>query len=353
MADVEVEPSPPGTLTAGTAQSQGATLSAQLSSSSTNNGRNFFPRALRNSPGLRPTDDGNGIQGVRMEVFSLRLPTPGTTMTRRIPELDTLLFRVGNPGRYQFLAFLTLSLTCLVIAPNNLAILFWGEEPTEYRCTDDTPAVENLLRWDNGTMTASYEEYLRWSVEDGRWNSSDVRQCTVEMRVPEAGYSERYYCRNWTFPGEEDATLVTDFHLVCRDRWRVNLATTIYFLGLLVGALLFGFLADHYGRRVVILISGSAAVIFGVGTSFSRNYAAFIVLRFLLGILLQGMQIAFILTVEWLPVVKRSFFGTLSQLIWSVGVMFLAFLGYLFPNWNDLQLAMSLVGLLLVMTYFL
>ena len=54
-----------------------------------------------------------------------------------------------------------------------------------------------------------------------------------------------------------------------------------------MGALIFGYLSDYYGRRVVILISLSAAVILGVGTSFALSYSAFVALRFFLGLALQ------------------------------------------------------------------
>ncbi|GAV05271.1 hypothetical protein RvY_15427-1 [Ramazzottius varieornatus] len=120
----------------------------------------------------------------------------------------------------------------------------------------------------------------------------------------------------------------------------------------MIGAPLFGYLSDYYGRRVVILISLSAAVILGVGTSFALSYSAFVALRFFLGLALQGTQVCFVLLVEWLPVNKRSLYGVLSQWIWAASVMFLALLGFIFPNWNDLQLAISLIALLLVMAYF-
>lgn len=74
---------------------------------------------------------------------------------------------------------------------------------------------------------------------------------------------------------------------MCDNAYKSDLATTIYFCGVTVSGLLFGFLADKYGRRPVVgftLVSSGAV---GVAIVIFRNYVAFVVLRFLLGFLIQ------------------------------------------------------------------
>lgn len=54
------------------------------------------------------------------------------------------------------------------------------------------------------------------------------------------------------------------------------------------GALLFGILADKYGRRRVILISAVLNTIFGMLTGFAPNYYWILLARTLVGFALSG-----------------------------------------------------------------
>jgi hypothetical protein len=55
----------------------------------------------------------------------------------------------------------------------------------------------------------------------------------------------------------------------------------------MVGGLLFGYLADKYGRKPVMLVTLYLPILIGLGIAFSNNYYLFVALRFLMGMLLQ------------------------------------------------------------------
>ena len=65
------------------------------------------------------------------------------------------------------------------------------------------------------------------------------------------------------------------------------MATTIYFGGVMLGGLVFGDLADRWGRRPVLLVTILASLVLGVATAFSVSYNMFVALRFLQGVLMQ------------------------------------------------------------------
>ena len=75
--------------------------------------------------------------------------------------------------------------------------------------------------------------------------------------------------------------------LVCDQKYLSSLATTIYFCGVMVGGVLFGHLADKFGRKPVMLTCIYMPVIVGVATAFSPWYSIFVGLRFIQGILMQ------------------------------------------------------------------
>lgn len=74
---------------------------------------------------------------------------------------------------------------------------------------------------------------------------------------------------------------------MCDDSYKANLATTMYFCGVLLGGLVFGTLSDKFGRRPVLLICLFSPSVVGLLLFLIDNYVAFVVLRFILGVLLQ------------------------------------------------------------------
>ena len=74
---------------------------------------------------------------------------------------------------------------------------------------------------------------------------------------------------------------------MCDSKRLASLATTIYFSGVMMGGLLFGFMSDCVGRRPVLLVTLYLPVVVGVGTAFAPSYLIFVLLRFVQGVLLQ------------------------------------------------------------------
>ena len=74
----------------------------------------------------------------------------------------------------------------------------------------------------------------------------------------------------------------------------VSLATTIYFAGVMVGGIVFGTLADRFGRKPLMLAALYGHVFVGTALAFANSYTMFVILRFILGFLLQVSYILFI-----------------------------------------------------------
>ena len=75
--------------------------------------------------------------------------------------------------------------------------------------------------------------------------------------------------------------------LVCKYKRYGSLATTVYFGGVMVGGLLFGYLADKFGRKPVMLTTLYIPIIIGAGIAFAPSYIIFVVLRFFQGFFIQ------------------------------------------------------------------
>jgi len=75
--------------------------------------------------------------------------------------------------------------------------------------------------------------------------------------------------------------------LVCDRAALKDLTQTILIVGVMIGALLFCFLSDKFGRKPVHLFAQWAMVVVGVANAFAPNYYVFAVFRFFIGMLQQ------------------------------------------------------------------
>ena len=101
--------------------------------------------------------------------------------------------------------------------------------------------------------------------------------------------------------------------LVCSQAYLTSLATTIYFCGVMVGGLVFGHLADKFGRKPVMLVCLFLPVFVGLGTSFATSYWMFVSLRFIQGIL---MQVPIVFDLQSALLILKS--KGLSEILWDI-----------------------------------
>ncbi len=102
---------------------------------------------------------------------------------------------------------------------------------------------------------------------------------------------------------------------------------TLFFLGMLVGAFVFGRLADRIGRRPVLMISIVIDAIFGIASAFAPDLSWLLALRFLTGLGVGGtLPVDYAMMAEFLPSDRRGRWLVLLEGFWAVGTVALAFL---------------------------
>jgi MFS transporter, SHS family, lactate transporter len=116
--------------------------------------------------------------------------------------------------------------------------------------------------------------------------------------------------------------IAKDFHAAVKD---VAVAVTITLMLRPVGALVFGWFADKYGRRVPLMVDVGLYSLLEFATAFSPNLGVFIVLRALYGIAMGGeWGLGAALAMETLPADKRGLFSGILQEGYAVGYLLAA-----------------------------
>ncbi|HEY0033325.1 MAG TPA: MFS transporter, partial [Devosia sp.] len=100
---------------------------------------------------------------------------------------------------------------------------------------------------------------------------------------------------------------------------------TLFFLGMLIGASLFGRLADRFGRRRVLLVTVICDAIFGLLSVFAPNLLVLVLFRFLTGMAVGGtLPVDYAMMAEFLPAKNRGRWLVVLEGFWAVGTVVVA-----------------------------
>lgn len=139
------------------------------------------------------------------------------------------------------------------------------------------------------------------------------------------------------------AALTTDWHLS---------ATTIAWIGsvnsigMALGAVLFGILADKWGRRFIFIVTLLLFSIASGLTALSYGLTSLLILRFLVGMGLGGeLPVAATLVAENVAAHERGRVVVLLESFWAVGWILAALIGYFVITAYGWRLAMVLSAL--------
>jgi len=242
-------------------------------------------------------------------------------------------------------------LIILVLAPStavhNIASVFYSAHE-DFRC--NLSQLEEIIKHSNFTKSqlldfttpktnGEYNTCFRYG-----YNLSECKLPKLECVNKSAKIipcDNGYHFNFKTF----ESTTISEWNLVCNRRIYSTTATSFYFIGLWLGAIVFGYIADRYGRRKTILITAIGTILCGCGVSLSHNFATFVLLRLLTGAFSHGgLLIVFVYVVE-ITGPMRSVTGIQLHSVFGISYLINSFASYNFRNWRSFYLAISLTPL--------
>src|SRR5256885_13367889 len=133
---------------------------------------------------------------------------------------------------------------------------------------------------------------------------------------------------------------------------KVAFAITLTLMMRPVGALIFGWLGDRFGRRIPLMIDIVFYSVVELLTAFAPNFTVFLILRALFGIGMGGeWGLGASLAMESLPTKARGLFSGILQQGYAVGYLLAALVYWIvFPlfGWRGLFIAGALPALLVI-----
>uniref|UniRef100_A0A8C3XNB0 Solute carrier family 22 member 31 n=1 Tax=Chelydra serpentina TaxID=8475 RepID=A0A8C3XNB0_CHESE len=139
------------------------------------------------------------------------------------------------------------------------------------------------------------------------------------------------------------SSFLSQWDLVCSDRWKVPLEQTTYLLGWLSGCIALGLACDRCGRRATFVFSLVLAVPLGIGVALALNYMMLLSLRLLLGAALAGTFLSlYVARLELCDPPHRLMVVMVAGFFWVAGELLLPGLAVLCRQWRLLQGAVTL-----------
>ncbi|XP_061603051.1 solute carrier family 22 member 6-A isoform X1 [Cololabis saira] len=249
---------------------------------------------------------------------------------------DEILCVIGGFGKFQKILYVWICVPQIFLAFHMLVSVFTGAVPP-HLCRSARPSAATPAPLNFSVLTGA----------DGRPDLSCYASMNRSADPEDVGATAG--CQGgWEYSQETfQSTIVTEWDLVCDDATLNNVGSSIYMFGLLVGAVVFGHLADKYGRRVIILIGLAIQATFGVAAAFAPNFYVYTALRFMVGTSISAIIMnAFVLGTEWTGLKQRMLAGIITDYFFGFGYIILAGLAYLIRDWRKLQLAISAPGFL-------
>ncbi|XP_061550932.1 solute carrier family 22 member 23 isoform X1 [Phycodurus eques] len=297
---------------------------------------------------MADTDDHQPENGfVSPESTSSSSPAPLTRID------GSVLPFLGGFGKYQkqlilltwipalFIGFSQYSDNFLLAQPNNTCIQPLANatvSTTSSTTTTTTAAAASTSAGSNVTWAHS------GGPKNASWRAAGVHNDTGDTQC---------MCNAWTF--ELDTGLVqnvvTKWSLVCNSAWKVHIAKFSLLVGSIFGYLVFGILADWFGRHPVLILSVLFMLVFGLTVAFSVNLPMFSTLRFFEGFCLSGITLSlYVLRIELCLPGWRFSMTMVASFVMLGGQLLMPGVAYLCRDWQVLQ-AVIICPLLLMLSY--
>ncbi|XP_069171247.1 organic cation transporter protein-like isoform X2 [Procambarus clarkii] len=177
--------------------------------------------------------------------------------------------------------------------------------------------------------------------------------CSYVVNTTSSGTLEKVLCTHWQFHTSVFASsLTSEFQLVCEREYLRATYQSVYMLGTFISPLVSGYLADRFGRKIVLVVSQVVMTSASVMLCAFTTFPALLVCRFIIGC--TDLLTHYVLALEVCEPKYRAAVGILTGLPWSLGTMWWGTMAYAIRDWRWLQLTVSLPGLLIFpVLYFL
>uniref|UniRef100_A0A3Q3BCK6 Solute carrier family 22 member 5 n=1 Tax=Kryptolebias marmoratus TaxID=37003 RepID=A0A3Q3BCK6_KRYMA len=253
---------------------------------------------------------------------------------------------LGQMGPYFWSTFFLLNTVFVSTGFNGLYIIFAGAAPKHHCLIPDANLTEEWRKAIIPFTTVGGEEV---QSQCSRFKLDVVKNLSDQGYIPGwdvnlTDLQQEGCLDGWNYSKDiYQYTIVTEWDLVCDNKWKVPFASSTLFVGYLLGSLISGQLSDRFGRKKVVFISLAVQSLSVLLQSFSQSWRIFCIMFLFVGASQISIYIsAFVLGTELLSKTMRVLFTSLGAfLFYCIGYMTLPWIAYGIREWRTLLAVLS------------
>lgn len=259
---------------------------------------------------------------------------------------DDVFTYIGGAGAYQTCLYLLLGLPSFFGGYQSMSMTFLGPEQDHWcqieRLQNFSHAQQKYIAIPYNEESGEYEQcwYYNLPFDDytdeelWNWNRTDIENSENVTQKK---------CNTWVYDQSEYLrTAISEYNLVCDDKYRVQLVYSSYMAATVVAGIVAGPLSDRFGRATVLTIASFFQGFLGIAASFAPGYISFILLRFFMSVSITfASTCCFVLSMEVFGTQYRAIAGGLYWLFWAVGFSILPGISYFIRDFQKLQIALA------------
>ncbi|XP_065369296.1 organic cation transporter protein-like [Calliphora vicina] len=268
-------------------------------------------------------------------------------------DFDDILPLIGEFGKYQKILFIYMIPFEFFLVFVYFTQIFLTLTPEQYWC--EVPELADLTIAEKLQLSIPFVEgsYSKCSM----YNVNFTEQLLQGVTKANSSWPIKPCSMGWSYNFTEIpyTTIATDLNWVCEDAAKATYAQSIFFLGAIVGGLLFGWIADKFGRIPSMIACNLVGCVAGVATAFVTTFWSFALMRFFIGFAFDNCFVMmFILVLEYVGPKYRTFVTNMSiALFFTAGGCALPWIAYYIADWKILAIATSAPLLLVILTPWL
>ena len=269
-------------------------------------------------------------------------------------DFDKVLQNIGPLGKWQWIQSFWMLLVGICVGIGGVTFAFTAYEPN-YRCImpECNENISNTVYNTSESIKALTLLYPKVSIEEAG------KQCYRFKSASCGNYSNnlpRERCPNSELVFDASvvsSSIVKDLDMVCDKAYQRPIFSSLYSVGMLIGAFVIGFASDTLGRRKALVLAISCLGISGVLIAFNTNKIIFVFLRILIGMGGNGSAlVAFVSSAESGLPQHKVFLMFVPGMGFQVGEFIYAIAAYFIRDWIPLQLATCIPIVVMVLLYF-
>nr|XP_002119660.1 organic cation transporter protein-like [Ciona intestinalis] len=258
-------------------------------------------------------------------------------------------------GRHQQLWVLYSILLGIITSIHILSSIFIAY-PIPYVC--ESPMEEYVAKNCNQTIWNTSATFEQFKLETNSLDHCHMFNATVN--------SGSMNCTNWDIltiekctthrfisDGSVSTSIVMNFNITCDRSWINYMLQSMFMVGVFFNGMIFGKLADMFGRRTILLLMGCSTMLLSFLTAAVRNLILYTIMRSVMGVFCLTLSISYVLTSECVLPRYRAFSVQMGSMGFSVGTAIFAVIAYFIRDWVSLQIAISVLSLINLIIWWL